>query len=47
MGLAGLVAHLEERLDARFDFSDFDTGGMVSVRNLIQHCISSSAPLAN
>lgn len=39
MGLTGLIAYLEEQVNAEFDFETFDLGGEITVRNIIKHCI--------
>ena len=41
MGLAGLVAYLEDRLDTEFDYSEVDLSGEVSIRMLVAHCLES------
>lgn len=39
MALVALVAFLEDRSGARFDFGTFYPSGGVSVRGLIKHCV--------
>jgi acyl carrier protein len=41
MAVVALVAFLEDRAGAGFDFGTFYPGGGVTVRGLVQHCVGS------
>ncbi|MER5515489.1 acyl carrier protein [Streptomyces sp. NPDC048417] len=39
MALVGLVAYLEDRTGATFDFASFDPVEGTSIRRLVRHCV--------
>ncbi|WP_328390614.1 phosphopantetheine-binding protein [Streptomyces sp. NBC_00400] len=39
MAVVGLIAHLEEQIDATFDFATFDHSDGVTVRGIVRHCV--------
>lgn len=44
MGLVALIAFLEDRTGAGFDYGQFDPGAAASVRSLVEYCRTAQDP---